>query len=142
MLRVMNLRSALSLSMLIAVPTFLAAQHKCTQSAPITISDSHTLIRGTRGLAERVIEGDAFKDYSPLQFADVRLYSGNKLVKSTRTDAHGHFLLESIPIGRYRLSFGHMGTFDVNLTAPHFTQQFHYDFESNHGCLDWGADSD
>lgn len=79
------------------------------------------------------------KDGKPLQFAEVRLYSGGKIVQHVSTDEQGRFLLENLSVGRYRLWFKGMGLFTIEVTPPHVMQQAHYGFSSDFGCLGWGA---
>jgi hypothetical protein len=49
------------------------------------------VLKGDALVWERSIEGTAIKDEGPLQQADVRLYSGNKLVRHTATDERATF---------------------------------------------------
>jgi hypothetical protein len=123
-------------------PSHLATQTKCSPLPTLQISDVRTVRTGDTLTSERVIDGTAFNDGKPLQFAEVRLYLGNKFVYHTITDEQGNLLLENLSVRRYQLLIKGMGTFDVEVTPPRIAQQSHYVFSSNHGCLDWGFSSD
>ncbi len=124
-----NLRLTLLLLTMLAFTAKLSAPIKC-DPLPVLQVD------------ERAIHGSASIDGKPLAFADVRLYSAHKLVRHTTTDAQGGFLLENPPLGRYRLRFKGLGTFDIEVIPPHSMQEGYYSFSRYHGCLDWGFSSD
>ena len=126
----------------LVVTARLAAETKCDPLPTVQISDVRTTLIGDTLRKDRVIDGTASKDSEPLPFAEVRLNSGKKLVQRTTTDAHGHFLLENLPLGRYSLSFEGMGSFSIEVTPPRFSQQYYYSFSSVHGCLSWGENTD
>jgi hypothetical protein len=87
-----------------------------------------------------IIEGAASKDGQPLWGgAEVSLYSRGKLVRGTATDWQGHFTLDHIPVGTYRLSIQGVGSFDVKVvpTDP-FKQRRYYGFALTDGCRIWG----
>jgi hypothetical protein len=127
-------------SLVVTAP--LAAGTNCDPLPTLEISDVRTILIGDSLRKERAIDGTASKDSEPLRFAEVRLYSGKKLVQRTTADEHGHFLLENLLLGRYTLSFEGMGSFSIEVTPPRFSQQSYYDFSSRHGCLSWGETSD
>jgi hypothetical protein len=104
--------------------------------------DVHTVLEGDTLSADRVIDGTASEDGQPLRLAAVRLYSGQKLVRQSTTDGHGHFLLENLSIGHYGLSFRGLGVFDIQIVRPHIVQQVFYFFSSDKGCLSWGFNTD
>jgi hypothetical protein len=106
------------------------------------LDDVRTVLNGDVLTADRVIDGSAAQEGKPLSFAEVRLYAGAKLIAQMTTDEQGHFLLENLPLGRFRLSFKGLGTFNIQLDPPKLTQQCFYSFGSYHGCLDWGLTSD
>jgi hypothetical protein len=124
-----------------AAPVVTAAQAKCSSPATVSISDVRVTRAGDTLRSDRVIDGKALKDGKPLQFAEVRLYSGGKIVQRSGTDEQGRFLLENLSEGRYRLWFKGMGVFTIEVTPTHMTQQAQYGFSSDHGCLGWGADT-
>jgi len=105
-------------------------EQKCEQPPALTIFD--------RLSGERIVDGTAFKDGQPLQFANVHLYSTRRVVLKAKTDSQGHFLLRGVPTGSYRLAFKGMGKFKVDVVPPRTQQGFFYRFDSIHGCLSWG----
>jgi hypothetical protein len=135
--KIVNARLAIAMLASLVVTARLAGT-KCDPLPTLQISDVRTTLIGHTLRKDRVIDGTASKDSEPLPFAEVRLNSGKKLVQRTTTDAQGHFLLESIPLGRYSLSFEGMGSFSIEVTPPRFSQQYYYSFSSVHGCLSWG----
>lgn len=78
------------------------------------------------------------KDNEPLQLADVQLYSNRRIVLTTKTDSHGHFVLRGIRPGNYKLAFKGMGEFEVDVVQPQIGQGFFYRFSSDYGCLGVG----
>ena len=121
---------------LLVTISLVAAEHKCEQPPALTIYDR---MRGGTGLSgERMVDGTAFKDEQPLQFANVRLYSNRRVVLKAKTDSEGHFLLRGIRPGSYRLALKGMGKFKVDVVPPRISQGFFYRFSSDHGCLSWG----
>jgi len=138
----MNTRLAIAMLASLLVAECLAAGTTCDTLPSLQITDVRTTLVGDTLRKERVIDGTASKDSEPLEFAQVRLYSGKKLVEHTTTDARGHFLLENLHVGRYRLSFEGMGSFSIEVTPPRISQQAYYGFTSLHGCLSWGLTSD
>lgn len=117
------------------------AQTKCSSPPTVRVSDVRVTRAGDTLRSDRVIDGKALKDGKPLQFAEVRLYSGQKILQRASTDEQGRFLLENLSMGRYRLWFEGMGAFTIEVTPPHIMRQAHYGFSSDHVCLDWGADT-
>ena len=128
---------------LLATTAQLAVRAKCPPPATVQIHDGRTVRKGDALVWERSIEGTAIKDEGPLQHADVRLYSGNKLVRHTAADERGHFLLKDLSLGHYRLTFKGLGAFEIDLVPPHIPQQEYYTFSNYHGCLSvsFSADS-
>jgi hypothetical protein len=121
---------------------------KCDPLPTMKINDARITRVGNTWKVNRVIEGTASKDSEPLQFAKVELYSGevprhsvDDVFRHTMTDFQGYFLLENLPEGRYTLRFEGMGSFQIEVTAR-ISQQAHYGFSSNRGCLSWGANKD
>jgi hypothetical protein len=114
----------------------------CDSLPVLQISDPGISRAGDAAKTERVIDGTVTKDSARLQFAAVRLYSGKKVVRQTRTDAQGHFVLKNLSMGRYTLSIQDMGNFRIEITAPHFSQQKFYSFSGDQGCLSWGFSTD
>ena len=140
------MKTYLVLSVLLVTTLALGADKKCAPPPAITIYDVPAAVGYAIGdlttlSAERMVDGGAFKDDEPLQFADVRLYSGSRLVHSTKTDSHGYFQLRAPRVGSYTLVFKAMGTFKVEVLPPHITQHSQRSFSSNHGCLSWGSDT-
>jgi hypothetical protein len=123
------------LFLLVTIP-LVAAEQKCEQPPALTIFDR--LRAGTGLSGERMVDGTAFKDEQPLQFANVHLSSNRRVVLKAKTDSQGHFLLRGIRPGSYRLAFKGMGKFKVDVVPPRTQQAFFYTFSSNHGCLSWG----
>jgi len=142
--KIMNARLAVGMLASLVVTARLAAGTKCDPLPVLQISDVRTTLIGDTLRKDRVIDGTASMDSAPLLFTEVRLHSGKKLVQRTITDAQGHFLLElnKLPPGRYTLSFEGMGSFNIEVTPPRFSQRFYYNFSSLHGCLGWGETSD
>ena len=122
------------LFLLVNIP-LLAAEQKCEQPPALTIFDRMRAGTGLSG--ERMVDGTAFKDERPLQFANVYLNSNRRVVLKTKTDSQGHFLLRGIRPGSYTLTFKGMGKFKVDVVPPS-SQGVFYRFSSNHGCLSWG----
>jgi hypothetical protein len=114
----------------------------CDPLPVLEISDSAIGPAGGAVKTERVIDGTVTKDSVRLQFAAVRLYSGKKVVRQTKTDAEGHFVLENLSLGRYILSIQGIGDFKVEITPPRLWQQVFYSFSSIQGCLSWGFSTD
>ena len=127
------------LALLITAPLATA---NCDPLPTLEISDLRTSLVGNKAKEDRVIDATAAKDGKPLPFAIVRLYIGKVVVQWTVTDKHGHFLLENLTVGHYTLSIQDIGRFSIEVTPPRIHQQSFYGFSSNHGCLDWGANSD
>lgn len=117
------------------------AQTKCSSPPTVRVFDVRVTRADDTLRSDRVIDGKASKDGRPLQFAQVRLYFGGKIVQHVSTDEQGRFLVENLSVGRYRLWFKGMGTFKIAVTPPRMMQQAHYGFSSDHGCLDWSADA-
>jgi hypothetical protein len=132
----------LLLSALLTLTAPAVAQTRCPRPPTLTMFDVHTVLEGDKLRADRVIEGTASKDGQPLRLAAVRLYSGQKLVRQTTTDGRGHFLLENLSMGHYRLSFRGLGVFDIKIVRPQVVQQGFYFFTSDKGCLSWGFTTD
>jgi hypothetical protein len=128
---------------LLAITAPSAAQSKCSPPPTVEVHGGQTVLKGDVLVWQRSIEGTAIKDEGPLQHANVRLYSGNKLVGHTATDKEGHFLLKDLSLGHYRLSFKGLGAFEIDLLPPHMAQQEYYTFSRYHGCLSvsFSADS-
>jgi hypothetical protein len=120
----------------------VTAQTKCDPLPVLQIDGARFVSRGGVSRYKRVIHGGASIEGKPLAFATVQLYSAHKLFRHTTTDAKGNFLLENPPLGRYRLRFKGLGTFDIEVIPPHTVQEVYYGFTGYHGCLSWGADSD
>jgi hypothetical protein len=138
----MNLRFTLLMLTFLSCAANLPAQAKCAPLPVLQIFDVRTVLKSTVLTYERAIQGTASIDGKPLRFADVRLYSGHKLFRHETTNAQGDFLLENLPLGRYRLKFKGLGIFDIEVMPPHTMQQSYYSFSRYHGCLDWGLSSD
>jgi len=116
--------------------------NNCDLLPTLEISDPGISRAGGVAKTERVLDGTVTKDLEPFRFAAVLLYSGKKVIRQTRTDAQGHFVLERLPRGLYILSIQGMGDFKIEVTPPHLSQQFFYSFNSTQGCLDWGMSTD
>ena len=138
----MNTRLTISMLASLAVTEPLAAGTSCDPLPRLEISDVRAILIGDTLRKDRVIDGTACKDSEPLRSAEVRLYSGKKLIQHTTTDAHGHFLLENLRLGRYTLWFEGLGSFGIEVALPSISQQAFYAFTSRHGCLSWGYSSD
>ena len=121
--------------LLLVTKPLVAAEQKCEQPHTLTIFDGMRAGTGLSG--ERMVDGAAFKDERPLQFANVHLYSNRRVVLKAKTDSQGHFLLRGIRPGSYTLAFKGMGKFKVDV-VPTRAQGVFYRFSSNHGCLNWG----
>jgi len=122
---------------------------KCDPLPTLQIIGVRTTLVGNTPKADRVIEGTASKDFEPLQFANVELYSEeipryleDGAFQHTMNDFQGYFLLEDVPEGHYTLRFEGMGNFQIEVPPPHFWQNPYYGFTSNHGCLSWGFSMD
>jgi hypothetical protein len=126
----------------LAVTVHWARAANCDPLPVVPIAGVRTTLVGDHVRTDRVLDGTASIEELPLVFAEVRLYSGKKLVQVTATDAQGHFLLEDLPLGRYTLTLENLGSFRIEVTRRHFPQQVYYGFSKYHGCLGWGADSD
>lgn len=137
----MMIRFAAALLFPLAITVHLAAATNCDPLPTLALSDVRTRPIGDHVQSDRVLDGTAFIDELPLVFAEVRLYSGTKLIQLTTTDGEGHFLLENLSLGRYTLTLENLGSFRLEVTRPSFPQQFFYSFGKYHGCLSWGADS-
>lgn len=120
----------------------LAARTECPQPATVQIYGGRAMRKGDALVWERSIEGTANTGEGQLRHADVRLYSGYKLVRHTATDERGHFLLKDLSLGNYRLSFKGLGAFAIDLLPPHIPQQEYYTFSNYHGCLSVGFSAD
>lgn len=148
----LHFAAAILLSVVGSMP--LAAMTKCDPLPPLQVSDVRQTLIGNSLRADRVIDGTAFKDSTPLAFAEVLLYSGKNLIRRTFTEFDGHFLLEGLSEGRYILAFegmgsfqseGHyilafeeMSSFQIEVIPARFSQQCFYVFSTYHGCLSWG----
>jgi hypothetical protein len=138
----MNLRLTLLVLMFLSCAGNLPAQTKCAPLPVLQIFDVRTVLKGAVLTYDRAIQGTASIDGNPLRFADVRLYSAHKVVRRATTNAQGDFLLENLPLGRYRLWFRGLGAFDIEVIPTHMTQEVYYNFSRYRGCLDWGFSSD
>jgi hypothetical protein len=137
----MYLHFAAAILLSVVGSTPLAAMTKCDPLPTLQISDVRQTLIGNSLVADRAIDGTAFKDSTPLAFAEVQLLSGKNVLRRTVTDFDGHFLLEDLSEGRYILAFEGMGSFQIEVTPARFSQQFYYGFSRYHGCLGWGSDT-
>jgi len=138
----MCIQLAASAILSLTLMAHLPVPTNCAPLPVLQISDPGISRAGGAAKTERAIDGTVTKDSARLQFAAVRLYSGKKVVRQTRTDVQGHFVLKNLSMGRYTLSFQDMGNFRIEITAPRFSQQIFYSFIGDQGCLSWGFSTD
>lgn len=137
------MKTRLLISILLSIlATAPLATANCDTLPTLEISDVRASLVGNELKEDRVIDATAAKDGKPLPLAIVRLYIGKVLVQWTMTDKHGHFLLENLTLGHYTLSIQGVGRFSLEVTPPRIHQQVFYGFSNNHGCLDWGENTD
>ena len=113
---------------LFTLPT-LALQHSCPAVPSLVVDDY-------------VINGTALKGETLLPSTQVSLYSKGKLMRRATADEDGHFTLDHLSPGVYRLSIQRVGNYDVKVvvTAVRTLQQRRYYFfgRTRNGCLHWG----
>jgi len=113
---------------LFTLPT-LALQHSCPEVPTLVVDDY-------------VIEGTSAKGETLLGSAQISLYARGKLVRRATADANGHFTLDHLSPGVYRLSIQRLGNYDVKVVVTavrELPQRGNYFFgRTRNGCLNWG----
>lgn len=110
----------------------LALQHRCPEAPTLVVDDY-------------VIEGIAMERATLPGSAQVSLLSKGKLVRQATVNADGHFTLDHLSPGVYRLSIPRVGNYDVKVVATTVRtlhQRGYYFFSrTRNGCLNWGVNT-